>query len=237
MGRVCRNTRHRQVASMNARLYIAAEVQAVMRLHADLLREYPGTMTVFEVLERQAAALLAGHKIDDPAVTIQLRSWLPGFARKSDDEILGAALNHDDMQRAVAREHGFSTWAEVVASSDRTFDAEFERAADAVVGGRLPDLEELIFAHPSLVIDRSPYGHGATLLHYVAANGIETWRQTIPRIAPQIVQYLIAAGADPEATGNFYGGHYAPAPLVETSDHPARAGLTEAILTALNNHM
>lgn len=220
---------------MNARLYIAADIQAVMRLHAGLLREYPGKMTVFEVLERQAAALLAGHKNGDPAVTIQIRSWLPGFARKSDDEILGASLDSEDMQRIVAREHGFSDWAEVVSSGKRTFDPDFEQAVDAVVGGRLAQLEKLIFAHPSLVIDRSPYGHGATLLHYVAANGIETWRQTVPRVAPQIVRYLIATGADPEATGNFYGGRHATGPLVETSDHPAQAGLTDSILAALRD--
>ncbi|MBT8401497.1 MAG: hypothetical protein KJO98_13545 [Rhodothermia bacterium] len=220
---------------MNARLYIAADVQEVMRLHADLLRVYPGTMTVLEVLERQAAALLAGHRNGDPAVAIQIRSWLPGFAGAADHDILGASLSPDDIHLTVAREHGFSNWDEVAAHGSRTFDADFERAVDAVVGGRLPILERLVFANPKLVVDRSPYGHGATLLHYVAANGVETWRQTVPRVAPQITRYLIAAGADPNTTGNFYGGRYAPGPLVETSDHPARAGLTEAILSALED--
>ncbi len=220
---------------MNARLYIPADVQGVMRLHADLLRVYPGTMTVVEVLERQAAALLNGHRNGDPAVTIQIRSWLPGFANLSDEEILSASLSPGDMHLAVAREHGFSDWAEAASEGDRAFDANFERAVDAVVGGRLPLLEKLVFAHPSLVVDRSPYGHGATLLHYVAANGVETWRQTVPRVAPQITRYLIGAGADPAATGNFYGQPYATGPLVKTSDHPSRAGLTEAILTALDH--
>lgn len=220
---------------MNARLYIAADVQAVMRLHADLLRVYPGTMTVVEVLERQVAALLAGHQSGNPAVIIQIRSWLPGFARSSDDEILSAPLSHDDFCLTVAREHGFADWAEAASEGDRAFDPNFERAVDAVVGGQLPILEKLVFAQPSLVVDRSPYGHRATLLHYVAANGIETWRQTVPRVAPQITRYLISAGADPNAAANFYGGRYTTAPLVETSDHPARAGLTEAILSVLDD--
>ena len=56
----------------------------------------------------------------------------------------------------------------------------FERAADAVVEGDLEGLRALLLAEPDLARARSPRSHRATLLHYVAANGVEPGRQKVP---------------------------------------------------------
>lgn len=222
---------------MNARLYIAADIHDVRRLHRDLLEQYPDDLTVLEVLRRQADTLLTAHGGGDAAISIQVRSWLPGFARKSAEEILAVPLTIDDMRLVAAREHGFDDWAQATNEGNLLLDPTFEEAVDAVVSGDLPALERLVFANPWLVVARSRYGHRATLLHYVAANGVETWRQTVPRIAPEIVRFLITAGADPATTAHFYGAEYMPAPLVATSAHPSKAGVTEAILKALETAM
>src|SRR5512134_1794628 len=58
---------------------------------------------------------------------------------------------------------------------------------------------------PDLVIWRSHYGHRATLLHYLAANGVETYRQRVPRNASSLASLLTQRGADPHATATMYG--------------------------------
>ena len=79
----------------------------------------------------------------------------------------------------------------------------FERAADAVIDGDSTTLAALLREHPELVRARStrvtegdPPVHGATLLHYLAANGVEDDRQRSPGNAPEIAKLLLEAGAD-----------------------------------------
>jgi len=80
--------------------------------------------------------------------------------------------------------------------------ARFERAAAAVVDGDLVTLAALLAADPGLatarsqlVTDRHPPVHRATLLHYVAANGVEDARQRSPRNAAEVARLLLDAGA------------------------------------------
>lgn len=56
----------------------------------------------------------------------------------------------------------------------------FEGCADAIVGGDAAALESLLRADPELLRTRSRRPHRATLLHYVAANGVEEERQKTP---------------------------------------------------------
>jgi hypothetical protein len=54
----------------------------------------------------------------------------------------------------------------------------FEAASDVVVEGR-PELQALLRDQPSLSTARSQREHHATLLDYVAANGVEQYRHVI----------------------------------------------------------
>lgn len=85
----------------------------------------------------------------------------------------------------------------------------FERAVDAVIDGDASTLAALLGEQPDLIRARStrvtrgdPPVHGATLLHYLAANGVEDERQRSPRNAPTIAKMLLEAGADPDALCN-----------------------------------
>lgn len=110
---------------------------------------------------------------------------------------------------------------------------KFEQAADAVVHGHLETLIALLERDPSLVEARSDREHGATLLHYVAANGVEDFRQrTPPNIVP-IAEYLLDAGADVNATCDVYGGGADTLGLVVTSAHPRAAGVQLALADLL----
>jgi len=103
---------------------------------------------------------------------------------------------------------------------DQTFDA----AADAVIEGDDTALKALLAEYPDLIHARSSR-HGASLLHYISANGVEDIRQKTPPNAVLIAQVLLEAGADPNATARFYGGPAATLGLLVSSVHPHRAGL------------
>ncbi len=100
----------------------------------------------------------------------------------------------------------------------------FQIASQAVIGGNLETLRSLLAEHPGLVSQRSP-DHGATLLHYVSANGpVEDEMQKTPPNAVSVAKLLIENGSHVDAT---IGDEPATTPLVAlvTSEFPAIAGL------------
>ena len=105
-----------------------------------------------------------------------------------------------------------------------TPDAVFEAAADAVVTGDEAALKTLLAAHPDLIGARSSR-HGATLLHYISANGVEDERQKTPANAVAMARILLEAGAVPDAAADFYGGPATTLGLILSSVHPFQAGL------------
>jgi len=115
-------------------------------------------------------------------------------------------------------------------------NAGFEEAADAIVRGDLAGLRRLLDTQPGLVQARSTRDHGATLLHYVAANGVEDDRQRTPPNIVAIAELLLEAGADVDATANVYGGGATALGLAATSVHPERAGVQEDLMRLLLAH-
>ena len=111
----------------------------------------------------------------------------------------------------------------------------FEDAADAVVAGDLATLAKLLDREPRLATARSFRPHRCTLLHYVAANGVEGWRQKSPPNAGAVAELLLARGADPDALAMTYGGGPAATPLLlaVTSCHPDDAGVIGDIVNTL----
>ncbi len=141
-----------------------------------------------------------------------------------------------DSQHLLASAHGFPSWAEFARPQQGLPSGDpFEAAVDAVVTGDLAALESLIRDHPDLVTARSRRVHHATLLHYVAANGVEDYRQKTPPNAVAIAQLLLAAGARVDALADTYGGGSAQTTmnLLVSSTHPADAGLQPALVEVL----
>jgi len=68
----------------------------------------------------------------------------------------------------------------------------------AIVTGDVQALRRELAADPALVHARSASAHHATLLHYVAANGIEPELQRQVPNADEIANVLLAAGAKVE---------------------------------------
>jgi len=111
----------------------------------------------------------------------------------------------------------------------------FERAADAVVDGDIPTLKSLLNDHPELATARSARPHRCTLLHYLGANGVEGERQKTPPNAVLVIELLLAAGADPNASCYTYRGgpDETTVGLLTSSGHPRDAGLTVSMVDAL----
>jgi ankyrin repeat protein len=174
-----------------------------------------------------------------PQLPVRVEHWtdqLEIFARQkvSEDRTLSAA------QFVIARAHGFESWPKLArhieaAAAKNSPLNDFEQAVDAIVTGNLNALENLLRAHPDLARARSSRRHQATLLHYVAANGIEGYRQKTPANIVPIAELILSAHADVNAIADLYGGSTTLA-LVATSLHPERAGVQPALLQLLLDH-
>jgi ankyrin repeat protein len=80
------------------------------------------------------------------------------------------------------------------------------------------------------------FAHHATLVHYVAANGVEFSRQwRTPANAVAILRLLVDRGADPDAVCDAYGGGPAQTPLclLVSSAPPATAGVEPGLVDEL----
>jgi ankyrin repeat protein len=204
--------------------------------------------------ERQAESLLAEHRAADPAAVDLFHRRHPRFLDKKikwrpkfipDSEIRDAALSLDDARLAIARYYEFPDWPSFAAYVEAVLQDgplfEFESAVEVVVNGDLAALEGALQRNPALVRARSsrvcffdpPVVHRATLLHYVAANGVEQYRQKTPPNAVEIARKLLQAGADPDALGDMYGAECTTMGMLVSSDHPAKAGLQVPLVELL----
>ncbi len=215
-------------------VYICGAVSEVRNLQESVLDVYPSDWTVLEVLTRQVEVLEAAHARGDGAASIQPSQWLPRCLGQPHEAILSVPLDTADARLTVAREHGFPDWETVVTAGNVPLDPAFESAVDLALAGEVRRLGAQLRQMPALALARSAYGHRATLLHYLAANGVETWRQVVPANAADVVRLLIASGAEVNATMPVYGGHHTFLDLLHTSAHPADAGVTQAMAEVLS---
>jgi ankyrin repeat protein len=110
----------------------------------------------------------------------------------------------------------------------------FARAVRAIITGDVTALRTELAAAPDLIHARSASSHRSTLLHYVAANGIEDPLQRPVANADDIARMLIAAGASVDAPCNAYDGRYPTTlSLLVSSDHPAAAGVSAKLVHVL----
>jgi hypothetical protein len=204
--------------------------------------------------ERQAKDVLERWEAADPdAVRIVTHNhprflhpdipWLP--KRLSEAELRSAVLDLADAQLTLARWYDFESWPRLVEYVEAVTEegsrvARFEAGVDAVISGDLDTLGTLLRADLDLIRGRStrvthfdPPVHGATLLHYVAANGVEGYRQKTPANAVDVARALLQAGAEVDALADMYGGRHTTMSLLVSSGHPAKAGLQVALVDTL----
>jgi ankyrin repeat protein len=203
---------------------------------------------------QQADALLAGWRSGDREAERIFRSKHPKFLddkipwlerRMSDAEVRATPIDRDDALLAIARAYDFLDWASLVSWVEAVNVpgspvARFEEAVDAIVDGDAATLARLLRDDPGLVHARStrvncfdPPVHRATLLHYLAANGVEGYRQRSPKNAVQIAKLLLDAGADPNALQDSYGGQNTIMAMLVSSSPPKDAGVQVPLIDIL----
>ena len=210
--------------------------------------------SVLEEYQKQAAALLEGHRAGDPQALRIIHNehprfldsripWLPKDLTESD--LRSAPFDVADAELAIARCYDFQDWPALAEHVDSVLQDDspvhqFEAAVEAVVTGDLKSLSALLHGNPELTRARSarvthfdPPVHRATLLHYIAANGVEGYRQRMPANAVEIARTLLEAGSEVDALADLYGGQCTTLSLLVSSGHPAQAGLQIALAEVL----
>ncbi len=188
--------------------------------------------------DAQVAALRAGHAAGNPHALDVLRWNVAAMRHWPAARIAAHPLSLDEARDAIARTHHAGSWEALAVLADRLADpatpeARFEAAADLVITGQEAALATALAADPALVTARSPRQHRSTLLHFVAANGFEDYRQVTPPNVVAVAQRLLDAGADVNATSEAYGGGSTTLALAATSAHPRLAGVQLALLDLL----
>ena len=202
---------------------------------------------------RQADALCAGWREGEADAVEVVRSKQPKFLdekipwlrrRMSPDEVRATPVDGEDAKLALARWYDFYDWSrleeQVAAVAEGGAVARFERAVEAVIDGDAAALRRLLREDPGLVRARStrvnffdPPVHRATLLHYLAANGVEGYRQRSPNNAVEIAKILLEAGADPDALQDSYGGKNTTMAMLVSSTPPRQAGVQVPLVETL----
>jgi hypothetical protein len=214
-----------------------------------------------EQYKTRAKELLAASKSDDrDAIRAWATEWLqtlvrqPGAAPAASAEArvreeiaqivpfaegqLATKATLSTAQFVMARVHGFDSWPKFGAHIRGLAKGDvrsFESAVDAILAGDVVGLRSLLTSRPALARARSTRTSEATLLHYTAANGVESYRQRTPPNIVEIASTLLDAGAEVDAP---HEPHASTGPgtalgLVATSEHPARAGVQIALLERL----
>ena len=204
--------------------------------------------------DAQARALVDAWREGDPDAVRIIRhnhprfldaeiTWLP--RKMSDAEARSVTLDLSDAQLTIARWYDFGGWPQLAEYADAvTRDdspiSRFESAVEAVINGDEALLASLLGAHPELVRARSarvtkfdPPRHRATLLHYIAANGVEGYRQKSPANAVAIATMLLKAGAEVDALADMYGGECTTLSMLVSSTPPSQAGVQSALVDVL----
>jgi ankyrin repeat protein len=211
--------------------------------------------SVVDEYQRQADAVFDGWQSGDEQAVKFFRAHHPKFLDdkvpwlqrfwESDADARAIPVSRDDARLAVARLYDFLDWPSLETYANAVADrssavSRFEHAAEAVIDGDAVALRRMLAADPDLVRARStrvcnfdPPVHRATLLHYVAANGVESYRQRTPKNAVEIATLLLDAGADPNALQGSYGSENTTMAMLVSSSHPRQAGLQVPLLETL----
>jgi hypothetical protein len=189
----------------------------------------------------QRAIQIVRHK--HPRFLDSTIPWLP--KNLSEAEVRSVTLDDADAQFTIARWYDFASWPRLAEYVDAvTADDSpvhlFESAVEAVIAGDTAALGSLLHRYPELVRTRStrvthfdPPQHRATLLHYVAANGVEGYRQVTPPNAVDVATMLLRAGTEADALASMYGGECTTMSMLVSSCHPANAGVQVALVHTL----
>jgi len=190
--------------------------------------QLPFTATI-EDYERDARALFDGLQARENPALWNFKWLHPHYRGKTVTDVRPESLDIDDARLVVAQEYSFYTWHDLGRFATKVSEdgpvRKFEQAVEAVVSGDVGTLRSMLRDDPELIRARSERRHRATLLHYIAANGVEGMRQKTPSNAVEVARLLLDAGADPDAVAVMYDNLCTTMSMLVSSAHPAHAGV------------
>ncbi|MFT5570720.1 MAG: hypothetical protein ACI9RP_002777, partial [Cyclobacteriaceae bacterium] len=181
-------------------------------------------------LKDQVDILWEAYQSADPRSAVELKNFHPDLIGENDDVIFSKGITYADIESTVLEEYGYINWEEV--KDQGVINAKFEAVVNIVLSGNLDKMKEAIIKYPEVINEKSQFGHKAGVIHYLAANGVEIWRQYLSANSVKMMELLMEAGADPDADNNIYGGSTLRS-LIETSDHTFKSGLMDQMLERL----
>ncbi|MCA8997067.1 MAG: hypothetical protein KDA80_08775 [Planctomycetaceae bacterium] len=213
---------------LSPRVYVHSKIARVIRLFEDLSNSHTIRFPIHQQLDRRAHRLKEAHTQGNEAVVPIITSWHPTLSGATPDMVLGGPFSLCDSRETVAREHGYSNWEAALSQGTIPPNRDFELAVDVLLSGDIDHLRQLLRRDGSLAHRRSRFGHEATLLHYLGANGVETERQVVPLNSAVLAKLLIDTGSNVNATAKVYG-ESTPLELLMTSQFPAEAGVRDDV--------
>jgi len=213
-------------------VWISEPVRHVQDLYGDLVGGSALVRTRFEQVQVLADRLADGHRRQHPGAYVELSNWNPTLAGMRPEQMWERRLDRSDAVLAIARARGYDGIDQVVAD-EIVPTASYETAVDTMLAGDLDGLRALLHSDLNLAAQGSHWPHGATLLHYATANGVEIHRQVVPRNLPAIVALLIDRAADVNASAHAYGSEVTVLGLLLSSGHPRDAGATPEVAAML----
>lgn len=188
--------------------------------------------------QQQADRLFAAYTAGDKDALRVMKDGHPQWWKLQEGAFRQLTVTPADAQVVIAWYYSFNSWFDLAAWVAAVIQpgspaARFEAAVEAIVAGDIPALQTLLQEDPSLLRARSMRSHHSMLLHYTGTNGVESYRQRYPPNAVEVLQFLLAAGADVNATAGMYGGGSTTLGLMATSFHPAKAGIMTTMLQLL----
>ena len=190
--------------------------------------------------QQQAQSLFDAVKSGDEDAQWRFKWMHPRFHGKNVNDVRAATLKPADARTVVAREYGFASWADLASFADAVKRdgpiTLFETAVEAIISGDIATIRSMLRDHPELIRARSSRKHHATLLHYVAANGVEGERQKTPANAVEVAKILLEAGAEVDALADMYEKQCTTMSMLVSSCHPHEAGLQGALAEVLLDH-
>ena len=159
-------------------------------------------------LRLQARELLRAHRDGESDALERIEQHHPRLSGSTAEKIVGHPLVLADAQLVIARENGFPSWTKLKQHTEATRKelTPFDQAVQSIIHRNAVTLRHLLSQEPELIRVRSASSHRSALLHYVAANGVESELQESPPNAVEVAQILLDAGAEVDATAEFYGG-------------------------------
>lgn len=212
-------------------VYIHPTVLQLQQLHTPIIDQPKRYDLILKQLEAFADLNMEAWQRGEEVTLDLVSNFHPDHMGKSKEELAGEVFVRDEFLLMVAREHGFDAWEEIPA--DLYVSPPFEVAIDLMLMGHTEALKKHLQVFPHLVKQQSFYGHEATLLHYLASNGVEMRRQMVPMNLVEMMQTLLDYGADKDARMKVYGGGFTSWELYATGGHPYMAGIDENEVKAL----